>query len=178
MIRLLACRHERYLQGAQYLYVYHQTHGYIRFWVSSLTNFRHGYQQLTDHVSFERSTFLIVPESQKLIRLKCIRGLIILPIVEKVEGRFCHTYSKLEIEEIAKSQAEEPEILVVKHVSAPKEEKKEVCVRTRTQVKRCVQVLMTSYLRELDGSLARDEIFSQFENHVKEQIQNYKKIGI
>ena len=176
LMRLLATRHERYFQGAHYIHIFHGKYGFLRFWASSLTNFRHGYQEYQDHVSFERSTYLLIPQHQKLVRLKCIRGLITLPIVA-IGSQLCHHYSKEDMEKIFLRQNEEPESLKI-HTYLRHEKKKSVCLRTQMQVKRCIQVLITSYLRELDGVCSREDIFDQFEQQIQTQIRYYQQIGI
>ena len=47
--------------------------------VASLTSLRRSFMNFNDQISFERSTFLILPENEELIRIKSIRFMLTCP---------------------------------------------------------------------------------------------------
>ena len=67
------------LKGAHEVMLTHTSVGLKTIEVVSLTHLKRHILQFHDSLSFERSTFLILHEHQKVIRLKYIRGRISLP---------------------------------------------------------------------------------------------------
>ena len=67
------------LKGAHEVMLTHTSSGLKTMEVLSLTYLKRHILQFKDSLSFERSTFLILPEHQKVVRLKYIRGRISLP---------------------------------------------------------------------------------------------------
>ena len=67
------------LKGAHEVMLTHTSSGLKLMEVLSLTYLKRHILQFKDSLSFERSTFLILPEHQKVVRLKYIRGQISLP---------------------------------------------------------------------------------------------------
>ena len=67
------------LKGAHEVMLTHTSVGLKTIEVVSLTHLKRHILQFNDSLSFERSTFLILHEHQKVIRLKYIRGRISLP---------------------------------------------------------------------------------------------------
>lgn len=68
-----------YPQGNYVIGVFHagNMHQYIETQVPSLTFIRENIFQFEDQLSFERSTFIIVPEKQVFVRLKCVRSILV-----------------------------------------------------------------------------------------------------
>lgn len=54
--------------------------------VASLTSLRRNFFDFSDQISFERSTFLILPENEELIRIKSIRFMLTCPKVSCSEA--------------------------------------------------------------------------------------------
>ena len=77
LIKILASSPKsKSLQGPHEICVYSENNNHVQFWVWSLTTLRKYFFEFTDRLSFERSAFLILRDSQTLLRLKCARSLI------------------------------------------------------------------------------------------------------
>lgn len=88
--------------GKKIIHVYHQNDlvNPISMEIESLSSIRSKLFQFSDRLSFERSTFLILPHIPCLIRLKCLRG-ICKPIFSN-SSRHCYIRSrtKLQLERV------------------------------------------------------------------------------
>ena len=72
---------ERPLHGSHDIWIYVYVRNKCKFekvklTIYSLSYLRQHILQFTDHLSFERSTFVIVPQRKKIVRLKCIRSIL------------------------------------------------------------------------------------------------------
>jgi hypothetical protein len=72
------------LKGGHEVMLTHTSRGVQTMQVVSLTYLKRHILQFNDSLSFERSTFLILHEHQKVVRLKYIRGRITLPSSNQV----------------------------------------------------------------------------------------------
>ena len=80
LLKILSCQSNTPLHGPHYVQLYNNvTNTMDDIYTPSLTALKKKTFQFIDRLSFERSTYLILYEYQKVIRLKNIRGLISLP---------------------------------------------------------------------------------------------------
>lgn len=110
----------------------HQPSSWASCWVSSLSTLRRQLLCFEDHLSFERSTFLILHDTHHLIRLKCLRSLFTLPCIP------------------AASLPTTP-LLGCCPVTMYSLQKKQcqLTSRTRSQFERHLEQMFTSYVRDL-----------------------------
>lgn len=79
IFRIISCKGPLFIGGHEVLPVNSNTSLYF----SSLRTMKRTYFKMTDMTSFERSTFVILPSLQKLVRIKNIRFLIETPCVKQ-----------------------------------------------------------------------------------------------
>ena len=80
LLKILSCQSNTPLHGPHYVQLYNNvTNTMDDIYTPSLTSLKKKTFQFIDRLSFERSTYLILYEQQKVIRLKNIRGIISLP---------------------------------------------------------------------------------------------------
>ena len=111
------------LQGKQTICIYGRDYP-INMEVDSLSPIRQTIFGFTDHLSFERGTFLCLPNHQVIIRLKCVRGLMKGSMLKK---HACNS-------------GDSPPTSIV-HTS-----------RTRSQFVKNIEQIYTSYLRDFQYS--------------------------
>ena len=129
-IKILASRNNKVLQGPHKVIIYNYTQQkFIKLWITSLTALRKHFFGIYDRLSFERSTYLLHTQQQKLIRLKNIRAFLYLPM------------------EISKDYIYLTKIC---YVELP-QKSKHLCklgIRTKQQTKRLLQHIVTAYQRD------------------------------
>ena len=78
-VGFLKILHHSFPQGNYVIGVFHagNMNEYVETQVPSLTFIRENIFQFEDQLSFERSTFIIVPEKQVFVRLKCVRSILV-----------------------------------------------------------------------------------------------------
>lgn len=133
--------HSKPLLGSHYISVYaHDKKEWHNQWVYSLFRVKSQLCGFKDKVSFERTAFIILPQQQKLIRIKSVRSVIALPVLMMTNAR-AHTrlYNS-------------------------------VSYRTRRQAKNIIQLLFTSYCRDL-GSCDKSEIKACFKKEILAEIE-------
>lgn len=131
------------LQGAHQIQLYETPSDFSIFWVYSLSSLRHKLLHFTDYLSFERSTFLILPTKQKLIRLKCIRSIVQLPTTKPQKMHHLPILCGPEIALCSPAR----QVTTASTTASVKE--KTITSRTQSQFKKHLEQIYTSYVRDL-----------------------------
>ena len=144
------------LQGVHQIQLYETSTEYSIFWVYSLSSLRHKLLHFTDYLSFERSTFLILPNKQKLVRLKCIRSIVQLPTTKPSKMHhlpiLCGPDLPLNVTRSTDS------VIPVKE--------KSITSRTQSQFKKHLEQIYTSYVRDLHDQCSKKEILDILRNDI------------
>jgi hypothetical protein len=147
--------------------LYNNDNTFLQFWVWSLTTLRKKFFEFTDRLSFERSSFLFLNESQTLLRLKCVRSLLKILRKQPQQVQKIASYEKLKHITMFPNESVylNPHRKIVSTVS----------IRIKDQQEHLLEQSFTSYLREFENtSLSRDQIFQKFQYDI---LNNLKRIN-
>ena len=147
-LRILSCESSTPLHGTHHVSIYNnQTSSYDTMRVSSLTSLKRKTLGYIDRLSFERCTYLILYDQQKLIRLKNIRGLIQLPT----------------------------STIVISRRNYPHENKeKQISKRTMQQAATLLRTILIAVQRDIHGA-SNYYIFNQFQSLLLHEITSIKE---
>lgn len=145
--------YQKPLQGPHQVGVYNPSSKKVEvFWVYSLSALRNRIFGFQDRLSFERSSFVIVPGKQCMVRLKNARSILTLPYsIEHPK----HYYG------IPENFHRVLPVRTNKHMK--------LSARTRSQFKGFLENTFTSYCRDLRLSYSKEEVFEVF----KKDVENY-----
>lgn len=142
------------LKGTHCVQIYTAEKKSVICWVVSLCNLRHELFQFEDHLSFERSTFLIHPPTCQLIRLKCLRPLLRLPSES-------HSHIPREF------------VIGISNLSSSSTNNHfnpQISSRTRSQFQRTLEQIYTSYIRDMNPSKSKLEILDMLRDDIEEYL--------
>ena len=139
------------LQGIHQVQIYNCREETSTCWVYSLSSLRHKLLKFEDYLSFERSTFILVPEHKCLVRLKCVRSIVTLPTIE---AKYMLTQPILGGPEFASSTPN------TQHELSTKLSSGKITSRTESQFRKHLEQIYTSYVRDLNQQVTKKEILS------------------
>lgn len=155
------------LQGIHQIQLYQSSHECSTFWVYSLSSLRHKLLHFTDYLSFERSTFLVLPTQRKLVRLKCIRSIAVLPTT-KPQHMYHHPILC------------GPEISTSTIISRPLDplppKDRTITSRTQSQFKKHLEQIYTSYVRDLHTQYSKKEILCILRSNIESYMSLLEEI--
>jgi hypothetical protein len=153
------------LQGPHEINVFDNDETLLQFWVWSLTTLRKKFFQFSDHLSFERSSYLILRGPQVLLRLKCVRSLLNILRKQPQQIQKSFSYEKLKYHHITPTSDQ-----ICVHIQ--RKNTKKVSIRVKAQQKKLMEQSFTSYLREFENtSLTKKEIFETFKKDILYNLQ-------
>jgi len=150
-VRLHSYHSSKPLQGPHLVTIYigAPKNIFVDLWVASLTTLRKQFFHFEDRLSFERSTYIILPEKQKLIRLKSVRGFIRLHFEKELKSIFINDKTSIPYNISINS---------VKKTSS-------LTIRTKQQIERLLRHIFTSFQRDL-ADYSMKNIFELFEEEI------------
>ena len=150
-VRLHSYHSSKPLQGPHLVTIYigAPQNMFVHLWVASLTTLRKQFFHFEDRLSFERSTYIILPEKQKLIRLKSVRGFIRLHFEKQVTSIYINDRTSIPYN-ISNNTLKKTSSLTI---------------RTKQQIDRLLRHIFTSFQRDLaDNDM--QTIFQMFEEEI------------
>ena len=158
-VRLHSYHSTKPLQGPHLVSIYFGApkNAFYHLWVSSLTTLRKQFFHFEDRLSFERSTYIILPEKQKLIRLKNVRGFLRLHFEKQIESIYINNTTSIPYN-ISNNGWKKSGALTL---------------RTKQQIDRLLRHIFTSFQRDLCDYEMKD-IFQSFEEEIIEYIQSLR----
>jgi hypothetical protein len=147
------------LQGPHEIVMYYREQYPLRFWVWSLTTLRKKFFEFSDRLSFERSSFLILPGPQILLRLKCVRST--LRVLRKIPVQMKKQYSEDFFNTLSQSTFDS--LPVPMQTKRPRE----ISLRSKIQQQHFLEQSFTSYIREYENTpFTKQEVFQKFQQDI------------
>jgi len=158
-LQLMQCEpRQKFLQGPHKIKMYLPNGSQTCFWVYSLTCLKKQFYNACDRLAFERCTFLVLPQSQTLVRIKCLRSRLFL---EK-QNRSVNELLYFSPTQAMVSLPNEGRETVRKGNS-----KTQITLRTKNQMQHFLDQLLTSYIRDLNHHMSHENILSLFKQDLE-----------
>jgi len=155
-LQLLLCEpRQKFLQGPHQVRLYLPDGNESVFWTYSLTCLKKQFFYACDRLAFERCTFLVLPDTQTLVRIKCLRSRLVLHKQPRPSDEllyFAPTQAVLTTQDCLRGEGN----------TRKGSRKNEITLRTKHQMQHFLDQLLTSYIRDLNWQTLREDVVTLF----------------